>query len=256
MSRSERSLHVSLTLALGLASLVAAASPASALLIYNTSVFGADKSENVVVQPSGPSNGEIVVLEAGSGASITDIDYVSNTEIIVNDNDGFLHDTDSLTLNGTNPDTPNASGKEIFDIDFGATGTFGDPVVSVRDGLTTLYVLRNQSGLARVSFDGLSGADTFNVTPHAGVAVQIEGGLPDGAGDTLNVLSGGAGYTVAVSGKTGGGSIEVAGAAPITFSGIEDLLIDGAPLSFKDCKKKKPSVLSKKVLDQLVCVKP
>jgi hypothetical protein len=45
----------------------------------------------------------------------------------------------------------------------------------------------------------------------------------------LNVVTGGAGYTLAISGLSGNGVITVEGTAPTTFSGIEEIQLDGAP---------------------------
>lgn len=240
--------------ALAIAILMVSPSSAWSLLIYNTSVFGGQTSEALVIQPSGPEDGELVATNASNGTPIVDVDYVANLDIIVNDNDGFQNDVDSLTLAGTNPDTPATSGRETFDVDLDASGTVSDPVVEVRDGGTLLYRLRSQAGFSRVTLDGQGEADTFNVAPSS-VAVHVEGGSPGGLGDVLNVVAGGAGYTLAISVHTGEGSFSVPGFATISFAGIEDLQVDGAPVTFKECKKQKTSVLGKKILPQFICTK-
>ena len=141
------------------------------LLIYNTSAFGGEVSEDIVVRPSGPDNGELVVTNGSFGTPIVDIDYVGNTDIIVLDNDGFVNDTDTLTLLGTNPDTLQVSGHDSFVVDFDAAQTMDDHLVTVTDSASDaiLYRLRGftdpitgvQSPIASVTFDMLSGNDSM-----------------------------------------------------------------------------------------------
>ena len=168
----------------------------SDLLIYNTSLHGGEVSEDIVVRPAGPENGELVVTNGSFGTPIVDIDYVGNTDIIVLDNDGFVNDTDTLTLLGTNPDTVQVSGNDSFEVDFDADQEVDSPLVTVRDANdgTILYRLRGftdpadeeQHPIASVSFDMLAGNDSMNFeTPFdtaftSGVdQVQVQGGSGD-----------------------------------------------------------------------------
>ncbi len=216
------------------------------LLIYRTSMFGGMVSEDIVIQPAGPEDGEIVVTNAGFGTPIVDIDFVNNLDIIVLDDDGFDNDTDSLTLRGISPDNPPASGDDTFDINFGAAGTLAAPMVTVTDTVSTLisYRLRtiDDAGGAptftEVTFEGLGGTDVFNVTPDADVAIHIDGGDPIGAlqstGDTLNVISGGASFTFQPGPEPDSGTITVTGSQPISFDEIELLQVDGITLLLPD----------------------
>jgi len=213
----------------------------SDLIILHTSLLGGAVSEDIVIQPAGPESGEIVVTNAGFGTPIVDVDYVANLDIIVLDDDGFANDSDTLTLRGTNPDNPLTSGSETLDIDFGAAGAVASPMVTVSDTSTStlLYRLRTiddpiVSGdptFSTVYFDSLGGTDVFDVTPDAHVAVTIDAGNPIGAiqssGDTLNVTTGSATYTVALNEDLDSGTVAVSGAQPVTFVDIELLQLDG-----------------------------
>ena len=167
----------------------------SDLLIYNTSLFGGEVSEDIVVRPTGPDNGELVVTNGSFGTPIVDIDYVGNTDIIVLDNDGFVNDTDTLTLLGTTPDTVQASGNDSFDVDFDATQTVDTPLVTVRDADNgaILYRLRGftdpiggQSPIASVSFDMLAGNDSMNFRG----PLLANGGSFSAGVDQVDVLGG------------------------------------------------------------------
>jgi hypothetical protein len=100
------------------------------LLIYN-GVPGV--SENIVIQPSGPLDGQLFSNNAATDTPIAVINYLFNTDIIVNGNDGSLGDTDNLVLRGTDPANPGTSGLDDFFIDLTAAGTGIDPLVEVWD---------------------------------------------------------------------------------------------------------------------------
>jgi Ca2+-binding RTX toxin-like protein len=147
------------------------------LIILHTSLFGGQVSENIVIKPSGPDNGEIIVTNASFGTPIVDIDFINNTDIIILDDDGFLNDTDSLTLLGTNPDALQTSGNETFIVNSAASqlgGGDAGSLVTVRDTATTdiLYRLRgflNPIGavfapIASLTLQGLAGNDIFDVS--------------------------------------------------------------------------------------------
>ncbi len=162
---------------------------AADLLIVHTSAFGGPVSENIVVQPSGPDNGEVNITNAGFGTPIANISYINNTDIIVLDDDGFLSDTDTLTLKGTNPGTPQASGNDTFNIDLTAAGNAANPLVDVRDssGGVSLYRVQNFTGFNTLSIAMLGGRDTANVIGrnNGSIALEIDGGS-DGLIDTVN----------------------------------------------------------------------
>lgn len=142
------------------------------LLILHTSLLGGMVSENIVVKPSGTDDGEVIVTNASFGTPIVDIDYVANTDIIVRDDDGFLNDTDTLTLLGTNPNTAQVSGNETFAFNADAAMDAANPLVTVTDtnsGLV-LYRLREFTTagnpvrfLDSITLNGLAGNDTFNL---------------------------------------------------------------------------------------------
>ena len=88
-----------------------------------------------MVQPSAVDGGQLFSNNTSTGTPIVVIDYMSNTDIRVLDDDGFVADTDTLTLRGTNPDpgrTPGApTGRDLVVADFNAAGNAADPMVSV-----------------------------------------------------------------------------------------------------------------------------
>ncbi len=198
------------------------------LLIYHTSAGlggGGSVSENVVVQPSGPDNGEVRVTNAVDGSEIVVIQYVANTDIVVLDDDGGLADTDSLTLNGTNPDGPQTSGRETFAANFAAAGDLANPLVTVTDTASAaiLYRLRNFTGFNSITLDPLGGGDTINLINRAGLTVNANGGSPTAIGaqnDALNMtVAGSARYTQgAVSTE---GRIDNTGVGDVNFTGFE-----------------------------------
>ncbi len=220
------------------------------LIILHTSLLGGQVSENIVVQPTGPEDGEIIVTNASSGALIVDIDYVNNLDIIINDDDGFANDTDTLTLRGTDPSTPATSGREIFDINFGAAGDLANPEVVVTDADPVvpaepiLYRIRDLINIQTVTFESLGGDDTFNVTPDGDVAVEIYGGSPIGAingdPDILNVLTADTGETVnffpGPEADSGTFTIAMGAAAErsVSFDEIELLQVDNVAFVIQD----------------------
>ena len=170
------------------------------LLIYRTSANGGAVSEAIVVQPAGPGNGQVVATNAAFGTPIVAIDFAANQDLIVVDDDGAASDTDTLTLRGTNADQAGASGREEWDVDFGAAGDPTAPFVTVTDTASSavLYRLLNTfdaGGVATfftVTLDSLGGVDVFHVTPNADVALMINGGTPTGKipgqGDVLDIV--------------------------------------------------------------------
>ena len=178
------------------------------LLIYHTSAGlggGGSVSENVVVQPSGPDNGEVRANNATDGSVIVTIQYVANTDIVVLDDDGATADTDTLTLNGTNPDGTLTSGRETFAANFAAAGDLANPLVTVTDTASAaiLYRLRNFTGFNSITLNPLGGGDTINLINRAGLTVNANGGSPLAIGaenDALNMtVTNGARYTQAPS---------------------------------------------------------
>lgn len=167
------------------------------LLIYNTSMFGGMVSEDILVRPSGPDHGELVVTNGSFGTPIVDIDYTFNTDIIINDNDGFLNDTDTLTLLGSDPSNPGASGNETVVANFTNAGGVGTPHVSVLDGATILYNIRNFTGFNTIDVKTLGGNDSLVFTPDTtnanglqNVALRYDGGDVVGNSLTVNALNG------------------------------------------------------------------
>ena len=167
------------------------------LLIYHTSqginvppnqFGGGSVSENIVVAPSGPDNGEVRVTNAVDGSSIVTVQYVANTDIIVRDDDGSVTDTDILTLLGTVSVTGQASGNDTFAINADAAQDVANPLVTVTDtnSGTILYRLREYTTGAALQFldsltiDGLAGNDTINLT----------GGATNQQNDQFNFLGG------------------------------------------------------------------
>ncbi|WP_254513390.1 dockerin type I domain-containing protein [Anatilimnocola floriformis] len=143
------------------------------LLILHTALFGGQVSENIVIKPSGTDDGEIIVTNASFGTPIVDIDFVANTDIIIRDDDGFLNDTDTVTLLGTNPNTAQVSGNDTFTFNADADMTVAEPLVTVVDSnapANILYRLReyttagNPAGFHdSLTINGLAGNDTINL---------------------------------------------------------------------------------------------
>jgi hypothetical protein len=83
--------------------------------------------------------------------------------------------------------------------------------------------LAGSTGITTVNFNGQTGNDTFSITPHASVEINVDGGapsLPTTPGDTLGYIAIG---TVSSSGP-GAGTINGAGVQPVDFVDIETIL--------------------------------
>ncbi len=213
------------------------------LLIYHTSLGlggGGSVSEDIVVQPSGPDNGEVRVTNASDGSVIVVVQYVANTDIIVVDDDGSLADTDSLTLRGTNPNTPQTSGNDTFTADFTAAGGVLTPQVIVTDPTNAtpiLYRLRSFTGFNSIDLAGLAGNDAFVLRNRAGLTVNIDGGDPVFGGDTLvytapasATYSAGADPTTAHIAANGVGDTNLRNLEAVTFNSEtagSDLFVNG-----------------------------
>ncbi|MDX1944428.1 MAG: hypothetical protein SFU86_03405, partial [Pirellulaceae bacterium] len=152
------------------------------LIIFHTSVGfpvppnfygGGSVSENIVVQPSGPDNGEIRNTNATDGSVIVIVQYAANTDIIFADDDGSPSDTDTLTLNGTDPQAtfpglpffPQASGQDSVVADFTAAGDLANPIITVTDAAngSLLYRVRDFVGFHHLTFNLLGGDDDITV---------------------------------------------------------------------------------------------
>ena len=203
------------------------------LIVLHTSLVGGGVSEDIVVRPSGPDAGEIVVTNGSFGTPILDIDYVFNTDIIVHDDDGFLNDTDTLTLLGTDPSTPDATGQDQFNIDLTNDGMLANPKVVVTDPGNLdmiLYRLRNFTNFSSLNIDGLAGDDLFQVVGDGDVTLNINGGLPTGSDllffdMTTNVDE----YTIDPGATVDSGTVfarpNLDPESTINFSGIETIAL-------------------------------
>ncbi|GIW92076.1 MAG: hypothetical protein KatS3mg110_0117 [Pirellulaceae bacterium] len=211
---------------------------AADLLIYQTSLFGGNVSENIVIQPSGPENGEIRVTNDANGTPITTISYVANLDIVVIDDDGSLSDTDRLTLRGTASSTPQASGRELFDVDLTRAGTAADPMIVVTDLnppnplAPILYRVRSVTGIRHIDIQTLDGQDVIQVRPVPDASFFVDGGPPPGTasgrGDVLNVITGGDGVVFGAGPQSDEGTFYVGTKRPLSFDNIEQLLVDTA----------------------------
>ncbi|MEM1228263.1 MAG: tandem-95 repeat protein [Planctomycetota bacterium] len=195
------------------------------LLIYNTSAFGGQVSEDIVVRPSGPDNGELIVTNASFGTPIVDIDYVGNTDIIINDNDGFLNDTDTLTLLGTDGSSPQTSGDDTVVADFTAAGDAANPLITVTDTADgdILYRVRNVTNLPRVNFELLDGDDTMTLTAAAGLLVDVEAGRGNDVLDASSTTANDAPVTL----RGGDGNDNLIGTDPADGAAVSDVLFGG-----------------------------
>lgn len=209
---------------------------ATDLLIYHTALFGGNVSENIVVQPSGPENGEVRVTNAADGSLITTISYVANLDIIVIDDDGSLSDTDTLTLRGTEASTPQASGRELFDVDVSRAGTVVDPMIVVQDLAPinplapVLYRVRSVTGISHINIQSLDGEDVIQVRPVTTTSFSVDGGPPSGfapvRGDILNVISGGDTIGFGAGPQADEGTFYIGVKKPLSFDNVEQLFVD------------------------------
>ena len=150
--------------------------PQADLLIFHTSVGvtvppnafgGGSVSENIVVVPSGPDNGEIRDTNAADGSVIVIVQYTANTDIIIVDDDLSPSDTDSLFFRGTDGVTSQTSGNDTIVANFSNSGSFApdEPVVTVTDTVSglILYRIRNFVNFNVVTFDLLDGNDAITI---------------------------------------------------------------------------------------------
>ena len=203
------------------------------LLIYNTAAFGGMVSEDIRIRPSGPDNGELVVTNLGFGTPIVDIDFVANTDIIINDNDGFLNDTDTLTLLGSDPSNPGTSGIETAIVDFTAVGGVGSQQIRVQDGPSILYAVRNFTGFSSIDFALLGGDDTLNFTPDTAnanglqnVVINYDGGDPV-ASDSL-IVNAATNARVTQGAISTSGVVDQLGAGNVNYSNVESATFNSA----------------------------
>ncbi|MBM3999217.1 MAG: hypothetical protein FJ297_06700 [Planctomycetes bacterium] len=206
------------------------------LIIYRTSLYGGAVSENIVVQPSGPESGQIRVTNASFGTPVVNIDYVSNLDIIVHDDDGFLSDTDTLTLRGTTADAPLTSGQDRFEVDMLAAGGVATPKITVTDlnppaALPLLYRVRDLINIRHVRIETLSGVDEARVRTDGTTSFFVDGGDPigvmQGPGDLLDVTTDAAPISFLPGPESDEGTVAVLGDRPVSFDHLEALLVDG-----------------------------
>ena len=148
-------------------------------MIYN-GVFGV--SENIVVQPSSTEAGQVISKNAATGTPIAVINYVLNTDIIVNGSSpaGSAGDTDTLTLRGTDGVTTGTNGNDTVVADFSNAGTAADPLVRMSDQIAgVLYNLQNFSNFNVINFELLLGNDQATMTGRSdgSLRVNIDGGV-------------------------------------------------------------------------------
>ncbi|HUY90682.1 MAG TPA: DUF4214 domain-containing protein [Pirellulales bacterium] len=208
------------------------------LLVYN-GVSGV--SENIQVQPSGSEAGQLFSTNAATGTPVAVINYTLNTNIIVNGNDGSAGDTDTLTLNGTDPANPGSSGNDSFVANFAAAGTPADPMVVVADkvGGAPLYTLQSLSNINTVNVAMQGGSDSFELVSgrtDGSLTVNVDGGAPGGPSgpDSIQVdgMAGSDTFQVSpgVSNSSGSIAAQLAGAtAPtaLNFTNTETLALSG-----------------------------
>ena len=144
--------------------------------------------------PSAADGGQLFSNNTATGTPIVVINYMNNTDIRVLDDDGFVSDTDTLTLRGTNPDpagTPGAPrGRDLLVGRFHAAGNAADPMVSVRDmgpdGLPGtaddfyLYRVQRFTGFNTVNFELLAGDDAIGISGRndGNLTINVDGGNP------------------------------------------------------------------------------
>ena len=224
------------------------------LLMYHTSLWGGAVSEGIVIQPSAIDAGQLFSNNAATGTPIVVIDYMNNTDILVDDNDGFASDTDTLTLRGMNPDPAGPrTGQERVVADFTQSGDANTPLVQVFDGLGTaatgddvlLYRLISDpvpGGAAvplsfnTINFSLLGGDDVISVIGRAdgSLKVNVDGGNPPGS-DTIvlpGTINASDAFTVTPGATSDAGVIlsDLAAVGPATtmnFVNIEAISIDG-----------------------------
>ncbi len=178
------------------------------LIVYHTSLGlggGGSVSEDIVVVPSGPDNGEIRVTNQTDGSVIVVIQYIANTDLIFLDDDGSLSDSDTLTLQGTVPVTAQTSGDDDFEIDMQAAGDVANPWITVTDADSNLilYRVRNFVGFPTISIDTLAGDDAVLVNNNATQRIEVSLGEGD---DLFNGDLNGTGTSLSLNAPVYGGS--------------------------------------------------
>ena len=166
-------------------------------------------SEEIIVQPSAPGCGQIIVRNAADGSVITTLDYTTNTGLEIVGNDGSAGDTDTLILRGTDGVTQSGtSGRDTAMVDLTATGQVGDPLVSVTDEASgeVLYELFTITG--SLTFDSLR-------LELDGAADEIELTVPQDARLTPGSVA-------------GSGVVDQMGDASVYFDGAELLVVNSA----------------------------
>ncbi len=194
-------------------------------------------SENVTVTPT-------IVIGAGEIAvpGVVTIHYQDTEDLSFLLNDGTAGDTDRLTIRGLDSNLP-----DVFTIRPDAAGNDAEPVVDIDTNAVQLLQIENIATVApggaqffvtNINFDGLAGADTFNVLPSAsGTVLNIDGGSPtfnplladriviDAPANPANQVSIQAGAT-----SDSGSIIANLGAprAPINFSRVEGITVNNS----------------------------
>jgi Ca2+-binding RTX toxin-like protein len=177
----------------------------------------------------------VSVTNAATGTPIAVFNYVLNTNVVVNGNDGTAGDADTLTLRGTDPANPATSGDDTFDVDLTRTGTAGDELVRVTDNGTSLYNVQSFTNFATLNVQMLGGGDTATlVGALAGnVAINVDGGADSfldtvifpgvaDAGDLFEVFDGAAGSaTTVLAARSGSATTRV------NLTGTDQIVIDG-----------------------------
>jgi FG-GAP-like repeat/Bacterial Ig-like domain len=219
-------------------------------------------SNAISVLPSASMYGTVADINGATNTPINVVNYLLNTNIIVNgQTGGNMGNTDTLTLDGTNPDTgvnanvsaPPPSGNDDFNADFTAAGTPLAPMVTVTDlnpsavAFTPLYNLQTFTGFNTLNVNMLGGADLFNLVAGrvgGGLTVNVDGGPPSGTAgpvpvDTIQVdapMGGGINeFAVSPGASNYSGQINVTNSANgaiglINFKNTEDIdLIGGGP---------------------------
>ena len=175
------------------------------LLVFN-GVLGV--SENIVIQPSTYEAGQVFDNNAATNTPIAVVNYVLNSNIIVNGSSpsGTAGDTDNLFINGTDPANPGSSGNEDFLADFTASGDATHPMVRVYDagqtppttrptaaelGDTTgalanvLYNLQDFTNFNTINVHALAGTDFFDLLAgraNGALTINYDGEQPAASG--------------------------------------------------------------------------
>ena len=135
-------------------------------------------SENVKVQPTLiPGSGEIAV------PGVVTIHFQNTEDLSFLLNNGGLGDTDTLTIQGTDSNL-----SDSFTIRPDAAGNDAEPLVDLDISAVQILQIENIATVApggaqffvtAINFEGLAGADSFNVLPSAsGTVLNIDGGAP------------------------------------------------------------------------------